>query len=246
MQSGDDPRLERALTGRGYLAVGEQVAALAALKGGADQDVVAISAAPHGLSLREPAGQPGGQATLGQIVRDVSGLPLDRYLRGRVFGPLGMESSDLVRSERVRPRLATGYALRSGGLRQVTDYEVVPVGAGSVCSTTSDMTRYVSALPGLEGPVRLVLHRSRCAHRPTVQGDARGRRRGRRPSGPPHDPRTDAGACGAQRSASVPRRRRPLRLPDRPLGARAGHLACRVQARTRRRGERLTGRRTAR
>jgi CubicO group peptidase (beta-lactamase class C family) len=45
-----------------------------------------------------------GFATLGQIVEDVSGIPLDRYLRERVFGPLGMGSSDLVRSERVRPR----------------------------------------------------------------------------------------------------------------------------------------------
>jgi CubicO group peptidase (beta-lactamase class C family) len=62
-----------------------------------------------------------GFATLGQIVEDVSGLRFGRYLRERVFGPLGMESSDLVRSERVRPRLATGYALRSGGLKAVTN-----------------------------------------------------------------------------------------------------------------------------
>ena len=32
-----------------------------------------------------------GFATLGQIVEDVSELPFDRYLRERVFGPLGME-----------------------------------------------------------------------------------------------------------------------------------------------------------
>src|SRR6266581_843330 len=30
-----------------------------------------------------------GFATLGQIVEDVSGIALDRYLRERVFGPLG-------------------------------------------------------------------------------------------------------------------------------------------------------------
>jgi len=89
-----------------------------------------------------------GFATLGQIVEDVSGLPLDRYLRERVFGPLGMTSSDLVRSERMRPRMATGYELRSGGLKAVTDYEVVPAGAGGAYSTTSDMARYASALLG--------------------------------------------------------------------------------------------------
>lgn len=89
-----------------------------------------------------------GFATLGQIVEDVSGLPLDRYLRERVFRPLGMENSDLVRSERVRPRLATGYALRSSGLTAVADREMAIAGAGSVYSTTSDMARYVSALLG--------------------------------------------------------------------------------------------------
>ena len=89
-----------------------------------------------------------GFATLGQIVEDVSGLPLERYLRERVFAPLGMESSDLVRSERVRPRLATGYELRSGGLTAVADREMAIAGAGSVYSTTRDMARYVSALLG--------------------------------------------------------------------------------------------------
>jgi CubicO group peptidase (beta-lactamase class C family) len=89
-----------------------------------------------------------GFATLGQIVEDVSGLPLDRYLRERVFAPLGMESSDLGRSERVRPGLATGYELRSGGLTAVADREAVIAGAASVYSTTTDMARYVSALLG--------------------------------------------------------------------------------------------------
>ena len=89
-----------------------------------------------------------GFATLGQIVEDVSGLPLGRYLRERVFGPLGMEHSDLVRSERVRPRLATGYTLGSRGLKAAADREIVPAGAGSVYSTTADMARYVAALLG--------------------------------------------------------------------------------------------------
>jgi CubicO group peptidase (beta-lactamase class C family) len=89
-----------------------------------------------------------GFATLGQIVEDFSGIPFDRYLRERVFGPLGMESSDLVRSERVRSRLATGYALGSGGLQAVADREIATAGASGVYSTTSDMARYVAALLG--------------------------------------------------------------------------------------------------
>jgi CubicO group peptidase (beta-lactamase class C family) len=88
-----------------------------------------------------------GFATLGQIVEDVSGEPFDRYLREHVFGPLGMENTDVER-ERVQPRLARGYVLRRGGLKAVTDRTVVVGGAGSVYSSTRDMARYVAALLG--------------------------------------------------------------------------------------------------
>lgn len=89
-----------------------------------------------------------GFATLGQIVEDVSGKPLDRYMREYIFNPLGMANTDLVRSERVQSRLATGYDLRSDGARAVTDYEVVTVGGGGVYSNTRDMAQYAAALLG--------------------------------------------------------------------------------------------------
>lgn len=87
-----------------------------------------------------------GFATLGQVVEDVSGVPLGRYLREKLFRPLGMASSDLTRSERVASRLATGYQLSGRGLRAVRDREMVIAGAGSVYSTAADMARYVAAL----------------------------------------------------------------------------------------------------
>jgi CubicO group peptidase (beta-lactamase class C family) len=89
-----------------------------------------------------------GFATLGQLVEDVSGEPFDRYLRDYVFGPLGMDGTDLVRSDRVRTRLATGYALRAGGAHPVADREMITAGAASVYSTPADMARYVAALLG--------------------------------------------------------------------------------------------------
>ena len=52
-------------------------------------------------------------ATLGQIVEDVSGLPLDRYLREHIFEPLGMVDTDLVRTPPLAARLATGYSVGS-------------------------------------------------------------------------------------------------------------------------------------
>jgi len=87
-----------------------------------------------------------GFATLGQIVEDVSGLPLALYLQERVFKPLGMESSSLIESERLRTRLATGYAIRSRGLVPVPEHQIAPAGGGSVYSTARDMARYAAAL----------------------------------------------------------------------------------------------------
>jgi CubicO group peptidase (beta-lactamase class C family) len=89
-----------------------------------------------------------GFATIGQIVEDVSGQPLARYLREHIFRPLGMSDTSLVRSELVHSRLAIGYELRSGGPQAVTDYEVVTVGGGAVNSTPRDMARYLAALLG--------------------------------------------------------------------------------------------------
>jgi CubicO group peptidase (beta-lactamase class C family) len=98
-----------------------------------------------------------GFATLGQIVEDVTGQPLRGYFRDHIFGPLGMTGTDLVRSDRIRARLATGYALRSGGPRPVRDCDLVTVGAGAIYSTTADLACYVAALladgSGEHGPI---------------------------------------------------------------------------------------------
>jgi CubicO group peptidase (beta-lactamase class C family) len=89
-----------------------------------------------------------GFATLGQIVEDVSGQSIDRYLREHVFEPLGMTDTDLNRSRLRKSRLATGYELRSRGAQAVGDYEVVPKGGGAASSTPRDMARYLAALLG--------------------------------------------------------------------------------------------------
>jgi hypothetical protein len=84
-------------------------------------------------------------------------MPLDRYLRDHVLDPLGMEHTDLIRSDRVRPHLATGYVLRSGGLKPVADREIPTPGGGAMYSTPADMARYLAALlhmaAGKQGPV---------------------------------------------------------------------------------------------
>jgi CubicO group peptidase (beta-lactamase class C family) len=87
-----------------------------------------------------------GFAALGQIVEDVSGQPLPCYLRDRIFEPMGLEHTDLIRSARILPFLATGYVLGSGGLRSVADRDVPIPGGGGMYSTTADLARYVVAL----------------------------------------------------------------------------------------------------
>jgi hypothetical protein len=57
-----------------------------------------------------------------------------------------MKQTDLVRSQRARERLATGYVLRSRGLKAVADREVLTPGGSGVYSSAADIARYVSAL----------------------------------------------------------------------------------------------------
>jgi CubicO group peptidase (beta-lactamase class C family) len=89
-----------------------------------------------------------GPATLGQLVEDVTGLTLAGYFRERIFEPLGMADTDLLRSEKVVSRLATGYEFRLRGPRLITEREMVTAGAASVYSTPRDMATYIAALLG--------------------------------------------------------------------------------------------------
>lgn len=87
-----------------------------------------------------------GFATLGQIVEDVTGQSLDRYLREHVFEPLGMTDTGLTRSEELASRLATGYTLGRHGVSPVADYQVVTAAGGGAYSTSRDLARYAAAL----------------------------------------------------------------------------------------------------
>jgi CubicO group peptidase (beta-lactamase class C family) len=89
-----------------------------------------------------------GFATLGQIVEDVSGQLLHKYFREHIFEPLGMTDTDLLRSERLRSRMATGYRLDRHGAHAVTDRQWVTAAASSIYSTPRDMGRFVGALLG--------------------------------------------------------------------------------------------------
>ncbi|WP_082392934.1 serine hydrolase domain-containing protein [Nocardia arizonensis] len=89
-----------------------------------------------------------GFATLGQIVEDLSGVPLAVYLREHVFEPLGMHDTSLSPWGYPQARLATGYTFHRRGPRAVPMREMVTAGAASAYSTARDMGRYLAALMG--------------------------------------------------------------------------------------------------
>jgi CubicO group peptidase (beta-lactamase class C family) len=89
-----------------------------------------------------------GFATLGQIVEDVSGIQLHRYLTERIFGPLGMVDTNIVRTERIAARLAVGYTMGPAGPRPVPDRDWIGGGFGGAYSTVTDLARYAAAIHG--------------------------------------------------------------------------------------------------
>lgn len=115
-----------------------------------------------------------GFAVLGQVVEDVTGESLAYYLRDHVFEPLGMLTTDLIPSERVRARLATGHVLRRDGLRPVPRHEIPTPGGGAIYSTPRDMARYAVALLGGRGSGAVVRPETLATmFRPHFQSDPR-------------------------------------------------------------------------
>ena len=95
-----------------------------------------------------------GFATLGQIIEDVTGTPLDRWFDERIFRPLGMRDTGLVRSAAIGARLATGYTLGRRGAQVVPDRDWSGPAAGGLYSTPGDIARFAAALTrgGADGP----------------------------------------------------------------------------------------------
>jgi CubicO group peptidase (beta-lactamase class C family) len=85
-----------------------------------------------------------GFETLGRIVEIVSGMPLDRFLRTRIFDPLGMKDITFWPSEAQWPRVATVYTRSAKGLAKqqmpndTMSRNVYFRGSGGLYSTAAD------------------------------------------------------------------------------------------------------------
>jgi CubicO group peptidase (beta-lactamase class C family) len=92
-----------------------------------------------------------GFDTLARVVEVASGLTFDRFLRERVFEPLGMKDTYFVVPDDQRPRLATIYGRGPKGLekRQMPAFLAGTryfSGAGGLTSTAEDYARFAQML----------------------------------------------------------------------------------------------------
>jgi CubicO group peptidase (beta-lactamase class C family) len=85
-----------------------------------------------------------GFETLGRIVEIASGMPLDRFLRTRIFDPLGMKDITFWPSDSQWPRVATVYTRSPNGLTKAVmpndtmSRNVYFRGSGGLYSTAED------------------------------------------------------------------------------------------------------------
>jgi D-alanyl-D-alanine carboxypeptidase len=92
---------------------------------------------------------------LGMVVERATGTSLERQLRRRIFGPLGLEDTSFAPDLRNRRRYAHGYAPSEhdgivGSLATARDRSTVGASwawaAGAIVSTASDLSRFLGAL----------------------------------------------------------------------------------------------------
>ena len=93
---------------------------------------------------------------LGYLVEVVSGMPLDKFMEQRIFGPLGMKDTGFILSREKLPRLALLYRLNSQGIL-VKD----PVDPVYLCSQTyfSGGAGLVSTAPDYLMFARMILNK---------------------------------------------------------------------------------------
>lgn len=88
-----------------------------------------------------------GYATLGRIIEVVSDQPYEKFLKERIFEPLGMKDGSLLPPLEKLDRVASTYALKEGKLVKSEYYDIsnlkdrlkIPRPSSSMFSTASDM-----------------------------------------------------------------------------------------------------------
>jgi CubicO group peptidase (beta-lactamase class C family) len=85
-----------------------------------------------------------GFETLGRVIEIVSGMPLDRFFRTRIFDPLGMKDITFWPTDAQMPRVSSVYGRTPNGLTKLTmpndtmSRNVYFRGSGGLYSTAED------------------------------------------------------------------------------------------------------------
>lgn len=86
-----------------------------------------------------------GIALTGYIVEKVSRMPFEKYIENNIFKPLGMDNTYARLSQDMLTYLSLEYSYKNGQYKPMKfyDYNVYP--ADSICSTASDMNKFMIA-----------------------------------------------------------------------------------------------------
>ena len=95
---------------------------------------------------------------VGFMVEAASGMKLDRYMKEKIFAPLGMADTGFKITPAMRPRKAAVHVRKEGGGFTATDHELnqdpeVFQGGGALYSTVGDYLKFVRALLGGGAPI---------------------------------------------------------------------------------------------
>ena len=97
-----------------------------------------------------------GLDVLGCVIEIASGMPFEKFLQTRLFGPLGMTSSFFIVPKSELPRLTTNYGVVGGKLFPIdsagdsafADATVLPLGGGGLVMSPRDYDRFLLMLAG--------------------------------------------------------------------------------------------------
>lgn len=88
-----------------------------------------------------------GYFLLGRLIEKVSGKTYERFLRERIFGPLGMNETRLLTFDELIPNRAAGYSWKGGAFRNAGRINpAVEFAEGGLVSTVLDMAKWDAAL----------------------------------------------------------------------------------------------------
>ena len=127
----------------------------------AEWEKVLIAALPHTKYIYEPGLRFSysniGYAILGAALSRAAGQPYVDYVDQRIFKPLGMTSSFFEPNDRIRSRIAKGYANEDGKIDTETPEREhqgrgYKVPNGAIYTTVQDLARFVAFEMGEEVP----------------------------------------------------------------------------------------------